>query len=96
MQTDYTDIGKGYTESYEVSLKNHKESEDVVVTVEVQVWGDWKIINSNYDYTMKDAWTAEFQIPVSADEIMDLTSRFVPEIPEEVLLGANNDSNSLN
>ncbi|HSG29394.1 MAG TPA: DUF494 family protein [Candidatus Krumholzibacterium sp.] len=39
---------------------------------------------------------AEYQIPVSAEEIMDLTSRFVPEIPEEVLRGAGGDSNSLN
>ena len=67
VQTEYEDIGDGYMESYEVSLRNHKESEDVVVTVEVEVWGDWRIVRSNYDYTMKNAWTAVFEVPVDAD-----------------------------
>ncbi len=66
-QTDYEDIGDGYTESYSVVLRNHKESDDVVVTVEVNVWGDWRIVRSSYDYEMEDAWTATFEIPVAAD-----------------------------
>jgi hypothetical protein len=73
IQTNYEDIGDGYKESYSVELRNHKEKEKVVVTVQVHVWGDWKIINSNYDYTMKDAWTAEFLVPVKADDEANLT-----------------------
>ena len=66
-QTEYEDLGNGYSEEYEVSLRNHKEKDDVVVTVEVQVWGDWRIVRSNYDYEMDDAWTAQFEVPVPAD-----------------------------
>ena len=64
---EYTDLKQGYTASYEVTLKNHKEREDVVITVPVKVWGDWQITASNFDYTMEDAFTAEFKIPVKAD-----------------------------
>jgi hypothetical protein len=71
-QTEYKDLGKGYQESYKVVLKNHKESEDVVVTVQMQVWGDWEMISSNYDYRMKDAFTAEFDVPVKADSEVEL------------------------
>lgn len=66
-QTDYEDYDNGYSETYSVNLRNHKESEDVVVTVEVEVYGDWNIVRSNYDYTMDDAWTALFEVPVPAD-----------------------------
>jgi len=66
-QTDYEDYDNGYSETYSVSLRNHKESEDVVVTVEVQVYGDWNIVRSNYDYEKDDAWTALFEVPVPAD-----------------------------
>ena len=68
IQTSYEDIGKGYKEAYAVTLKNHKESDDVVVTVEVEVWGDWKFTNTNYDYRMVDAFHAEFDVPVKAGE----------------------------
>jgi len=66
-QTDYEDYDNGYSETYSVELRNHKESEDVVVTVEVQVYGDWSIVRSNYEYEMDDAWTALFEVPVPAD-----------------------------
>lgn len=65
-QTDYKDLGKGYTQAYKVVLKNHKDTEDVVVTVEVQIYGDWTMTSSNYDYRKKDAFTAEFDVPVKA------------------------------
>jgi hypothetical protein len=44
-QTEYEDFGSsGFAE-----LRNRYESEDVVVTVEVQVYGDWSIVRSNFD-----------------------------------------------
>lgn len=67
VQMDYKDIGKGYIESYKVTLKNHKESEDVVVTVPIYVGGDWSMTASNFSYEMKDAFSAEFEVPVEAD-----------------------------
>ena len=72
-QTDYKDLGNGYTEAYKVVLNNHKDSEDVVVTVQVQVWGDWDMTSSNYDYRMKDAFTAEFDVPIKAGGESELT-----------------------
>jgi len=72
-QTDYEDVGKGYRESYSVVLKNHKESDDVVVTVEIEVWGDWRMEGSNYDYELTDAFHAEFEVPVEADGEAELT-----------------------
>lgn len=67
-QADYQDLGKGYSEAYEVTLKNRKESEDVVVTVEIEVYGDWQMTSSNYDYTQPEAFKAEFKVPVKAGE----------------------------
>jgi hypothetical protein len=75
-RTEYSDLKKGYTASYEVTLKNHKENEDVVVTVPVVVRGDWRITQSSYDYEMKDASTAQFEIPVKADGEATLTFSF--------------------
>ena len=66
-RTEYKDLKNGRIESWEVTLKNHKDKEDVVVTVPVTVWGDWNIQQASHEYTMKDANTAEFQIPVEAD-----------------------------
>ncbi len=76
VQTEYKDLGKGYSASYKVTLKNHKEKEDVVVTVNVPIYGDWSMTASNFDYVKKDANTAEFQIPVPADSEVVLTYSF--------------------
>jgi hypothetical protein len=65
-QTEYKDLGRGYSQSYKVALRNHKEKEDVVVTVRARIGGEWKITASNYDYVKKDASTVEFQVPVKA------------------------------
>ncbi|MCB1218784.1 DUF4139 domain-containing protein [bacterium] len=67
VRKDYKDIGKGYTETWEVTLKNHKETEDVVVTVPFRVWGEWSVIESSIPHHKKDASTMEFSVPVPAD-----------------------------
>jgi len=55
-------------ETYEVKLRNHKEEKVEVVVVERFYRSrDWEIIESNYTYTKKDAWTVEFVIPVKVD-----------------------------
>ncbi len=76
VQSEYKDLGKGYSASYKVTLKNHKEKEGVVVTVNVPIYGDWSMTASNFDYVKKDANTAEFQIPVPADGEVVLTYSF--------------------
>lgn len=76
VRKDYKDIGKGYTETWEITLKNHKQSEDVVITVPFQIYGDWSIIESTAKYEKKDANTAEFQIPVPADGESSFTFQY--------------------
>ena len=75
-RTEYTDLKKGYESSYRVMLKNHKEHEDVVVTVPVRVGGDWKMLKSSHEYTDKDAFTKIFEIPVEAGGEAELTFSF--------------------
>ena len=53
-------------ESYEVKIRNHKE-EDVSVTVVEKFWGDWEIKKSTHDFVKKDAYSAEFILPVKKD-----------------------------
>lgn len=51
----------------EITLRNHKEKESVVIMVKEHFYGrDWKILRSNFEYNKKDANTAEFKIPVDA------------------------------
>ncbi len=75
-QVQYQDIGKGYRESWKVLVKNRKEKEAIEVVVPHQIYGDWKIVESSIPYTKKDAWTAEFIVPVKADSEATLTFTF--------------------
>lgn len=50
----------------EVKLRNHKK-EDVTVAVRYNVWGDWQIVESSFDYVKKNARLVEFQVPVAKD-----------------------------
>ncbi|MCC7478974.1 DUF4139 domain-containing protein [bacterium] len=72
-QTEYKDLGNGYTASYKVKLKNRKEKEAVSVTVPVVVYGEWKITASNHDPIDKDAWTKEFMVNLPPDSEKELT-----------------------
>jgi hypothetical protein len=73
VQTEYKDLGKGFQASYKVTLKNHKDKEDVVVTVDASIWGDWSVTDSNMEYKKKDASTLEFLVPVNAGGEKELT-----------------------
>lgn len=55
-------------DSYEISLRNHKES-DIEVNVVEHMWrySNWKIIFNSQDYTKKDAQTIEFKVLVPKD-----------------------------
>jgi hypothetical protein len=55
-------------ETYEIKLRNHKEeSVEIVVVERLYRSRDWEIVESNYRYDKKDAWTVEFVIPVKPD-----------------------------
>jgi hypothetical protein len=76
VQTEYKDIGNGYRESWKVTIKNRKEKEAIEVIVPHEIYGDWKMIESSVPCVKKDAWTAEFRVPVKADSEAVLTFVF--------------------
>jgi hypothetical protein len=55
-------------ESYEITLRNHKD-EDIEVRVVEHLfrWTEWKILEASQDYEKMDSQTIEFQVPVEAD-----------------------------
>lgn len=61
-------------ETIQITLRNHKETPVTIVAVE-NLWGDWKILESNFKYNKKDAQTAEFPIAVEANGEQVLTYR---------------------
>jgi predicted small lipoprotein YifL len=68
-QTDFQKPGRRVMEeSYEITLRNHKE-EDVEVRVVEHMfrWSEWEILRSTDDYVKLDAQTIEFRVPVKAD-----------------------------
>ncbi|MGD8794618.1 MAG: DUF4139 domain-containing protein [Anaerolineae bacterium] len=65
-QVDYDD--DWMEESYEITLRNHKE-EDVEVRVVEHMfrWSQWEILESSHEFDKMDAQTIEFRVPVEAD-----------------------------
>ena len=59
-------------ESFEISLRNHKNL-PVTITVVEHLWGDWKITQSSCGYTKKDATTIEFPVEVPKDGEVKVT-----------------------
>ena len=55
-------------ESYEITLRNHKD-EDVEVRVVEHMfrWTEWKILEESHEHDKTDAQTIEFRVPVEAD-----------------------------
>jgi len=63
-QTDYKKIaGDTYEMEYEITLRNHKDS-DVSVDVREPIGGDWEVLNSSYKSQKLDSSTIGFEIPV--------------------------------
>jgi len=66
-QTSFTDgsnFGKVQKATYEVSLRNHKDSA-VTVTFVGHAGGDWKITSPSMPFTKKNSTTFEFAVPVA-------------------------------
>jgi len=71
--TDHKKIANNlYRDSYEITLRNHKK-EPVVVKVIERQWGDWQVIQKNYDYKKEDANTLVFEVNVPANGETKLT-----------------------
>lgn len=59
-------------QSYEISLRNHKD-EDVQIVVVEHLSGDWEILTESHSHKKKDAHTVEFTVPVEANSETKLT-----------------------
>ncbi len=61
-----------FENTYEISLRNHKK-EKVTIQVIERLTGDWEIIQANYDYKKKDAFTIEFTVDISPESSRSIT-----------------------
>ncbi len=81
IQTDYKRVSDEVQKySFQISLRNHKEQKIEVVVIEhLSYGGDWEILNSNYDYVKKDAFTIEFKIPLekNSEKKLNYTVQYV-------------------
>ena len=60
--------GRRFEETFEIKLRNHKDSAATVTVVEhLYRWTNWKITNASAKYEKKDAQTIEFTVPVPKD-----------------------------
>ncbi len=75
VQKEYQVISSNLHESaYEVTLRNHKET-DITVDIVEPMPGDWRILEKSHDYIKKDARTAVFSVPVPKDGEVKVTYR---------------------
>lgn len=66
-RTEYKKIARNVVEeSFEVSVRNHKDT-PVEVKVVDHVWSDWTITQSSHEHVKKDAHTIEFPIQAPAN-----------------------------
>lgn len=75
-QTDFKIItGNVIRESYELRLRNRKETGDVEVRVPERLfrWSNWEILTSSMPYEKKDSSTIEFRPTVKAGEEIVIT-----------------------
>jgi len=75
IKTNTVELGGGHKrDTYEIKLRNHKDS-DVVVTVleDTPGWREWHIVDSSLDFKKISAYKIEFQVPVKADGENSLT-----------------------
>lgn len=69
IQTDFRQIGDNVIEeSYQITVRNHKQ-EDVQVRVVEHLfrWSEWQIIEESAEHTKLDAQTIEWRLDVPAD-----------------------------
>jgi hypothetical protein len=65
IRTEHAKLDGRYRDSFLITLRNHKD-EEVIVTVVEHLGGDWRIIHAEPDFTVVDADTIQFKVPVAA------------------------------
>ena len=66
-QTDYQVISdRVYEMAFNVTIRNHKD-QPVVVIVNEPIGGDWRILQSTFEYEKTAAFAARFKVPVEKD-----------------------------
>jgi hypothetical protein len=65
-RTNYRSGNNWAEESFEISLRNHKDS-NIEINVIEHMWrySNWKITDKSHEFTKKDAQTIEFKVPVA-------------------------------
>lgn len=68
-QTNVEDLGKGKRrETYEITLKNHKDEPVTVTIIEhPQGWREWQIRSSSLEYHKIDNYKVEFDVDIKAN-----------------------------
>jgi hypothetical protein len=67
-QRDWKKIGGStYEVEWEISLRNHKKDEDVVVSVIEPIPGDWEVVRESQPHEKLEAHTLRYQVPVPRD-----------------------------
>lgn len=54
-------------ETVEVKLRNRK-TDDVTISVRYRLYGDWQVLEANFDYVKKTAQELEFTVPAKSDQ----------------------------
>jgi hypothetical protein len=81
VQTDFkvNNAGDRLTESYKITLRNHKEEPVTVRVVEhLYRWSNWKITNNSHKFDKTDSKTIEFNIPIekNGEAIVTYTAEY--------------------
>lgn len=75
VQTNFSRVADNvYESSYEITLRNHKES-DISVDVVEPMPQDWTILESSIPHVKKDAYTAIFTVAIPKDGEVKLSYR---------------------
>ncbi|MFV1859989.1 MAG: DUF4139 domain-containing protein [Anaerolineales bacterium] len=69
IQTDFRrPSDKTLEESFEITLRNHKdEAVEVRVVEHLFRWSEWRVLRSSYDFEKLDSSTIEFRVRIPAD-----------------------------
>ncbi|MFX7586089.1 hypothetical protein ABTK07_19305, partial [Acinetobacter baumannii] len=68
-RTNFTRIsGNQVQESFEIELRNRKETPETVDVLE-RHWGDWRVTEKSMDFTKEDANTMKFSVPLQPNEV---------------------------
>ena len=75
-QTNFNAVANNVIqETYEIHLRNRKDSETVEIRVPERLfrWSNWEILSTSHDYTQLDSSTIEFRVDVPAGEEVVIT-----------------------